>query len=287
MVKLIAIDMDGTLVNNQFNISEENAEAIVAAQNQGIEVVIATGRSFKEAKNTLQEVNLKTPVICINGAQLRSSEGEVIHGIPIPKEKYQEVNEVLKQFSIYYELYTNKGTFTDNVEKAVDVIVDILVSANPEMAADEAHRLAEYRLKNGRITYMEDFHDLTNDNSTQIYKLLCFDTNNEKRLTALDRLNQLGGLAISASANDNLEVTNVNAQKGIALEEYAKARGISLEETMAVGDNYNDVSMLKRVGYSVAMGNAENDIKEIAKYTTYTNDQHGVAHAIQKFALEK
>jgi Cof subfamily protein (haloacid dehalogenase superfamily) len=93
-------------------------------------------------------------------------------------------------------------------------------------------------------------------------------------------------LAVSSSADNNLEITNSEAQKGVALKRFAELKGIPLENTMAIGDNYNDVSMLEIAGFPVAMGNAVEDLKDMAAFITKENDESGVAFAIQKF-LEK
>lgn len=108
-MKLIAIDMDGTLVNNNTTINEENVEAIKKAQKAGIHVVVATGRSFEEAVNPIEEAGLNLPIIAINGAQFRNKEGEIKNSITLSKETYYKVDELLNHYSMYYELYTNKG----------------------------------------------------------------------------------------------------------------------------------------------------------------------------------
>ena len=87
-------------------------------------------------------------------------------------------------------------------------------------------------------------------------------------------------MTITTSGHKNLEITNKHAQKGIALEAFTKEKGIGLSETMAIGDSYNDVSMLERVGRAVAMENADFEIKSLCDVITDTNDEHGVAKAI-------
>jgi hydroxymethylpyrimidine pyrophosphatase-like HAD family hydrolase len=87
-------------------------------------------------------------------------------------------------------------------------------------------------------------------------------------------------LEVSSSGHNNLEITHRNAQKGIALETFVKSKGIDISETMAMGDSFNDVSMLERVGRAVAMGNADYEIKTLCDVITATNDEHGVAQAI-------
>jgi Cof subfamily protein (haloacid dehalogenase superfamily) len=286
-MKLIAIDMDGTLLNSGLIVSKENADAIREAQEQGIEVVIATGRSYHEAVKPLKEAGISTPIIGINGAHVRSSDGEIVSSIPLTPTTYEQIEKILMAEDIYYEVYTNKGTFTNNREKAVEVVVDIIRTSNSELTDEEAYEIAKYRIENGRNTYIPSYDVLKEDEDTEFYKLLCFSRDEKRKQLALERLIEIEELAASASAKDNIEVTNRNAQKGIALKQYARQMNIPLDEVMAIGDNYNDVSMLQIAGISIAMGNAEEEIKKISRYTTKTNDENGVAHAIHQFTKEK
>ncbi|WLD94150.1 Cof-type HAD-IIB family hydrolase [Alkalihalobacillus sp. AL-G] len=285
-MKLIAIDMDGTLVNNEMTINKDNVDAIKQAQQSGIEVVIATGRSYDEAITPVKEAGLTLPIICINGAQFRSSEGEVLDSIPISTKVYADTAKVLEAHSIYYELYTNKGTYSNDGEMAIDIIVDIILSSNPELPEQKARELAEYRVRNGRLETVESYSSVLDDPELEIYKLLSFSRNEENLKSAFNSLLTFKELAISSSAKDNIEITHRDAQKGIALQNYAEKLKVDMKEAMAIGDNYNDVSMFELVHHSVAMGNAVEDIKKLCSFTTKTNDESGVAHAIQTFLTE-
>ena len=280
MIKCIASDMDGTLLNSNQQISEENKEAILKAQAQGIEFVVATGRSYQEATYVLAQVGLTCPVICVNGAEVRSKEGEVLSATPIDKQLAREAASRLIEKDVYFEVYTNKGAFTMDVDKAVSILVDIIMSANPEVNREEVIEAAGARLRDGLIHTIEDYELLFADENYQIYKLLAFSFEADRLESANESLLELEGLAVSTSGHDNLEITNEQAQKGIALESFVKAKGIDLAETMAIGDNYNDVSMLEKAGRSVAMGNADYYIKSLCDVVTDINDESGVAKAI-------
>jgi Cof subfamily protein (haloacid dehalogenase superfamily) len=280
MIKCIASDMDGTLLNSNQQISEENKEAILKAQAQGIEFVVATGRSYQEATYVLAQVGLTCPVICVNGAEVRSKEGEVLSATPIDKQLAREAASRLIEKDVYFEVYTNKGAFTMDVDKAVSILVDIIMSANPEVNREEVIEAAGARLRDGLIHTIEDYELLFADENYQIYKLLAFSFEADRLESANESLLELEGLAVSTSGHDNLEITNEQAQKGIALESFVKLKGIELAETMAIGDNYNDVSMLEKAGRSVAMGNADYYIKSLCDVVTGINDESGVAKAI-------
>lgn len=279
MIKCIATDMDGTLLNSTAKkITDENRDAILKAQSQGIQVVIATGRSYDEADFLLEEAGLQCPVICVNGAEVRSEQGEVVARTPMAKQDAADAAMLLKENDVYFEVYTDKGKFTNDPKKSVSVLVDIVVSANPDADYQEVIHFAEERVK--KIHQVEDFHELFANENTNIYKFLAFSFDAEKLEKAGKELAQIETLAISSSGHENLEITHKQAQKGIALEAFVKARGITLEETMAIGDNFNDVSMFEKAGRSVAMGNASQMIKDLCDFVTDTNEKSGVAKAI-------
>ncbi|MFG6496645.1 Cof-type HAD-IIB family hydrolase [Fictibacillus sp. UD] len=282
-MKLIAIDMDGTLVNRQLKVTRENSETISKAVEEGHHVVIATGRSYDEARHALEDAELHLPLICVNGAEIRSSDWEILSSIPLTFEQYEDIKKILDKEDIYYELYTSKGTYTDNREKAFEVMKDIILTSNPEATDDDVEKAALRRFRLGLVSVVGDFNKLMVEKDLEVYKFLAFSSDTAKLQRAFQHLKGVGELAVSSSADNNLEITNSEAQKGVALKKYAELKGISLENTMAIGDNYNDVSMLEIAGFPVAMGNAVDEIKEMAAFVTKENDESGVAFAIKRF----
>lgn len=280
MIKCIASDMDGTLLNAYQKINEENKAAILKAQAQGVEFVVATGRSYQEAMFVLEEAGLKCPVISVNGAEVRNVDGEVVVTNPLAKAQAKEAATLLRELGIYFEVYTNKGTFTDNEDKGLTAIIDIFASANPEAPMEMIVDGAKERFKQGLVHVVDNYESLFDDGERQIYKFLAFTTEAEKQTAGRRALEGIAGLAISSSGFLNIEVTSEDAQKGVALERFVKERGIEMSETMAIGDNENDLSMLNRAGRAVAMGNASFEIQMECDVVTATNDESGVAQAI-------
>ncbi|MCM2535676.1 Cof-type HAD-IIB family hydrolase [Neobacillus pocheonensis] len=280
MIKCIATDMDGTLLNSIQQVSQENKEAILKAQAQGIEVVVATGRSYQEATYALNEAGLNCPVIGVNGAEVRTKEGDVISAISIDKQIAKGVAKKLQENEVYFEVYTNDGAYTIDGDKAVSIIVDIILSANPDVNMQEAVTAAEKRVHEGRIHLIDNYDVLFNDEDAQVYKFLAFSFDSKRLEAASNELADFKELTVTTSGHENLEITHKDAQKGIALEAFVKTNGIDLSETMAIGDNFNDVSMFERGGRAVAMGNAGFTIKSLCDVVTDTNDENGVAKAI-------
>ncbi|MFE8697782.1 Cof-type HAD-IIB family hydrolase [Cytobacillus sp. FJAT-53684] len=281
MIKCIAIDMDGTLLTATQQITAENRAAIRRAQSQGIEVIIATGRSYTEASFVLDAAGLTCPMICANGAEIRSISKEIVAAHSLEKPIAKQVAFIFEKQSLYFEVYTNKGTYTLDEDKAVSIMVDIFLSANPEADVNKVVKAAEKRVTEGLVHKVESYDLLFHDDEHQIYKLLAFSFEHGILTEAKKGLVKLEGLAISSSGEENLEITSVNAQKGIALEKFVQANGMELKDTMAIGDNYNDLSMFKRAGLSVAMGNADETIKAQCDKVTLTNEESGVAKAIE------
>lgn len=279
MIKCIATDMDGTLLNSTAKkITNENRQAILEAQSQGIEVVITTGRSYDEVDYLLEESGLQCPVIGVNGAETRTKEGEISSTKPIGNRKAKETALKLLEKEVYFEIYTDKGKFTKNREKSISVILDIVMSTNPKANEKEILKFAQERTE--KLHLIDNYEDLFVDSHYQLYKFLAFSSDDQKLRAVIETFSKMDELAISSSGHRNIEITDYLAQKGIALENFVKERSIRLEETMAIGDNYNDVSMFQRVGRAVAMGNAVEAIKKQCDYVTATNDEHGVAKAI-------
>lgn len=132
------------------------------------------------------------------------------------------------------------------------------------------------------MRFIQYSDDLIKNEDLEIYKMIVFSFEKDKLCELQEILSQNPQLAISSSGYGNLEINHVEARKGLALERYARKRNISIAETMAIGDSLNDADMLKRAGFSVAMNNASEDIKQLADYVTLSNDQDGFAHAVYK-----
>ncbi|WEG18435.1 Cof-type HAD-IIB family hydrolase [Alkalihalophilus pseudofirmus] len=279
-MKMIAIDMDGTLLDDERKVTVENVKAIKEAQKRGIEVVIATGRDDKEARIPLDEAKLTCPVISVNGAEVQSADGKVLDVYSLDNETVKKASEILHRHEVYFELYTNKGAFTDDYEKGIETVIDVLLSSGSTDSLDHMREIAEERYETGAVSHIENYQALFDDPTISFYKLLAFTKDDQKRTKAKHELEEMDHLAISSSASDNLEITHCEAQKGRAVKRYAAGLDIPMEEVMVIGDNGNDLSMFKVAGHAVAMGNAIEEVKSLAQELTDTNDNSGVAKAI-------
>ena len=286
-MKCIASDMDGTLLNEDQKISEENRKALEAVRDMGGQVIIATGRSFKEARLVLDAINFNCPIISMNGAAVYDQKGELITSQPISFEELDSAITFLEEAGLYFELYTNHGVFSKNPERAIDSLVDIVLSANPEHDREDVRRRALARIEYGYLFETQDYHALIKEEDMQVFKILVFSLYKDQLSQAAQGLARFDGLTITSSGKGNIEINHRGISKGNALEKLLSQYGIPLEETIAIGDNLNDVSMFEKAGLSIAMGNAREDIKRICKDTTLSNKEDGVAHAIYRYMVSK
>ncbi|MCG7339295.1 Cof-type HAD-IIB family hydrolase [Staphylococcus sp. ACRSN] len=286
MINLIATDMDGTLLNAAHEISEENIQAIKYAQSLGITVVIATGRAFYEANTPVNQTDLKVPYICLNGAEVRDESFNIMSTSNLNRELINRITEELNRENVYYQVYTNLGIYTENPQRDLDIYIDIAERAGQKADVEKIKQGIQKRIDNGTLKVVENYDKIEKTPGEIVMKILAFDSDLDKIERVSRKLAESGSLAVSSSSRGNIEITHSDAQKGIALSTIAERLNIDMKNVMAIGDNLNDVSMLERVGYSVAMANATEEVKQVSKYVTETNEQSGVGKAIMKLIKE-
>ncbi|MDG5471091.1 Cof-type HAD-IIB family hydrolase [Jeotgalibacillus sp. ET6] len=285
MIKLLASDMDGTLLNGDHVIGPANIKAIKEAQAHGVEVLVATGRSYAEAVTPLKDAGIRCPIIAVNGAEVRDENGKQLLVRGIDKETARHAAKQLEQLDIYFEVYTDTGTYTNDKEQGIQLLIDIFLTTNPDTPMPHVEAEAHNRYDDGHIEVVEGYERIFEDSTHTVFKFLAFSSNPESLKQAKEILLKTEGLAISSSGKENLEITSIHAQKGLALETYCEMKKIPMKNVMAIGDNYNDLSMMKMAGYAVAMGNAPQDIKDQCAHLTATNREDGVAKAIQQLIM--
>lgn len=280
MIKLIASDMDGTLLNSNHDIDKETVEAIRKAEEAGIIFAISTGREYESVRDVLDKHNIKAQCVLSNGAEYRDEEGNILSVINIEKESAKKIIAMLDENDFSARIFTNKGIFTTSTrEKALKEIIYRTMSFNPGINEDEAREIAENLGFFTVLKYIEDINKFFDDD-IEIRKFVAFNNNIDLINKMKKELSEIEGLAISSSFSDNIEITDINAQKGIILEKVATKMNIAREEVMILGDSFNDYSMFEIFEETVAMENAIPEVKAIAKYITDTNNNLGVAKAI-------
>jgi Cof subfamily protein (haloacid dehalogenase superfamily) len=266
MYKLVAIDMDGTLLNDEKQISPENYEAIQKARENGVKVVLASGRPLVGFKRYLEELNLVSEedyVVAFNGAIVQSSGGnKIISKTALDLEDYEELYELSK------ELKVNIHALTE------DTVISPKDSKYTRLES-------EINLIHSEIIAVEDVPKDTN-----ILKVMFID--DPKIIDeVIEKIPETvsSKYTIVRSEPFFLEFLHKSVNKGAGVEALAQNLNIKQEEVICIGDAGNDIHMVKYAGLGVAMGNAFPELKRVANFITKTNDQNGVAHVINKFIL--
>ena len=280
MIRLIASDMDGTLLNNDHDIDIETVEAIRKAEEAGIIFAISTGREYDSVKVLLDKHNIKAQCVLSNGAEYRDEDGNILDVINIKEESAKKIIEILDKNKMSARIFTEKGVFTTSTrDMALQEIIFRTMSFNPSLTEEEAREVAENL---GFFTCLQFIDDLDKffEEGVEVRKFVAFHSDIELIDKMKKVLGEIEGLAISSSFRDNIEITDINAQKGIILEKVATKMDIAREDVMILGDSFNDYSMFEIFEETVAMKNAIPEVKAIAKYITDSNDNLGVAKAI-------
>lgn len=288
MIQLIVSDMDGTLLDNKLTVSEGNQLAIQAAEENGIKFMVATGRGYTEAVPALTEAGISCPMISVNGAQTYDKNGQLIDSIGIDKKDIREILAFTKANGLYTELVMSSGVYSNDKLQYVETLTHLLKTTNPHTSYKMALVLALGRMDQFNMNYVDEYEEVLANDKDLALKVLVFSNQGQTELQSVrDEFGTDSQLVITSSFFNNIEINHVDAQKGIALERVAKKLNIPMEKVMSIGDNFNDVSMLKRTGVSFAMANAEDGVKERAKYMTASNSEDGVAEAIYRCINEK
>ncbi len=281
MISIIASDMDGTLLNEEMQISSANADAIKQAQAAGVHFAVATGREYREAKPLLEAFGLSVPLITLNGAAIFDVDGKPLDMVPITKPSAILIMHQLEKAGLYYEITTNEGVVSNSRTRRIQTVSRLLETVNPDTPFKLAVAMSSARVELMNIRYVDNYQVLIDDPKIQVLKFVAFGENGQKGLQPVrDALHAKVDVAISSSFENNIEINSPRAQKGIAVQHFADELNIPMSQVMTVGDNMNDASMLKVAGVSYAMGNAIPEIKQLANHLTVTNNEDGVAKAI-------
>lgn len=271
-IKLIALDMDGTALKNDGTLSPRTAKALTAAMENGIAFVPTTGRMKNYIPKAIMELPGWRYAVTSNGASVWDlKEDRVIAANYLDTDLIEKILDGLEPLCMYYEVYSGGNSYAEGTR--LDHLNDFPLSDWHLRFVIHGDKPVQ------RVENMREFIK-----THPVEKIFLPDTEPQKHQKAYEILKEFPILITSSTAN-NLELNHPSAHKGKALEELCNFLGIKREEVMAAGDNNNDYQMLAFAGLAVAMGNAIEGIKEISDYVTLSNEEDGVAAAIEKFVL--
>ena len=259
--KLLAVDIDGTLLNNKKELTEENKKYIDLAIENGAIFAISTGRAYVTAKRYFEMFGQNIPLILYNGSLVcMSRTEEVIFNVLMPNEIVNQVIEILENQDITYCFWADDKVYFNKFDSHMEY----------------------YKKSTGcsPILYKKDMQKVEN-----VVKFVCFDTPEVLQNLQENILNIVDGINYFKSMPTFLEIVPVGIDKARAVEKLSERFNISKEDVIAIGDGENDISMIRWAGLGVAMENANVNVKSNADIITKSNEDSGVAEVIKKYVL--
>ena len=269
-IRLIAFDLDGTLLNSDKVLTPRNREALERAAEKGILIVPTTGRLFKGIPSEIRQFPFLRYAVTINGAAVFDTEtGDNLYRAEIPPEKAIEIMTYLDQFPVIYDCYKdNTGWMTQSMWDQAEIF------------APNAYYVHSIRTNRKPVPELKEF---LRQQGGSVQKIQLFSTDPELRTSLLREIPlRFSHLAVSSSVSRNVEINHENAHKGAALLALASHLGLDRSQVMAFGDGLNDISMIREAGIGVAMENAVEEVKAVADLITGSCEESGVADVIEQ-----
>jgi len=286
MIKLLALDLDGTLLNSRGEISLENIQAIQKAEEKGVLVTIATGRRFRDALPVANQLKLNAPVICHNGALIKYADTlEPVAVSIVPQKTVREILRVGREFggdALVSADPHGKGVLLYDRISAENVPLQKYIAWGKRLHGAEAEEA---------VHHVENLEAICGEVET-VHVSFSGSCAPMAHLEMILRDELQSAATVLTTVYPRLDFTLIDilpsdASKGIGVEKLALINKLSPENVMAIGDNFNDLEMLEYAGTAVVMGNASPELLERAEFqTTLSNDENGVALAIEKFILD-
>lgn len=266
MYKVIATDMDGTLLNSKSEISKENELEIINAQDKGIKFVLASGRPVEAMKKYAKQLKMdkyEGYIVSFNGSQIVDCKtNETVYSEPLSKEDVKYLFDKAKKLKVTLITYVKEYIYTTEINEYSGI---------------------EAKITGMKVKKIDNIDEIIN---YDIMKFMYVDKpeNIKKNLEIMK--NEVGDKYFLAISNPHfLEIANKNVDKGKSLKKLCEILKVSVKDMITCGDSYNDVAMLKLDSLSVAAKNAPSDIKEICDYVSVTNDENILEDVIKKFII--
>ncbi|MFR8104346.1 MAG: Cof-type HAD-IIB family hydrolase [Clostridia bacterium] len=292
MYKLVAIDLDGTLLNSNGEVSIENKKAIEEAMRRSVKIVIASGRVTSSVENIAKEIGTSKYIISGNGSLVYDTEQkEILYNKYIKKEKILEIIQICEENSIYYSIYTEDAILT----KSLNYSVLVYHKENSKKAEE----------KKTIINIVKDCYQYVKESKKNNFlKITICDDNPiifQGIMRKLKSISDIDVLEVAHMSRKTIksgteeipveyyytEITSKNVDKWYAIEFLMQKLKIQKEDVMAIGDNINDKKMIEEAGLGIAMGGSTPQLTEIANMVVSDNNSNGVAEAITRYILGK
>lgn len=273
--RLLALDVDGTLLDPAGELQPAACQAVVAAQQRGLRVLLCTGRRFRTARPLAQALQLCEPLIVHNGALVKdAASGATLQQCYLPHELYQQGLALLRRLS-------TPMVYIDAFHEHIDILTESVQRAHPFQR--------EYLHNNLEHCHIVDDIDTPPLYGVVMMSIMADEASLHTLRSSIEAA--LGTQArVNVLANKNyhghiLEILHPTVSKWHALDQFAQREGITPEEIIAVGDDHNDLEMIRHAGLGIAMGNAVDPLKAVANHITSSNAEDGLAQALEHFVL--
>jgi len=275
-IRVLAVDIDGTLTDPQFHVSERNIQALRTAHHEGIEIILATGRRHDYALPIARQLGIPVLLLSSNGALLRSSDGETVFAERLPASTARKLIRHMDAFRGHAVLTFDRP---GNEPRSDSLILE---------RADELNNSISRWLEVNRpyIKFVAPLEDALRDEDP-LQAMYCgsitFMETAQQRLAEAKFLDEVTIVKTQYDHRDLciLDILTHGCSKGHALRRWAQEQGVDRRHIMAIGDNYNDLEMLEFAGLPVLMGNANEDLKRNGFLLTGNNEENGVAQAVE------
>lgn len=285
-IKLIASDMDGTLLDPQGNVTPASVDAIRRLAGEEIEFLICSGRDYLDAKTIMDGCGIICGYICLSGAVVYDHLGEIQTRIPLTGQNLLDIEKIMAEHQTYMDILTSSRRYTTAPKEEKMKEVYSFLKNRAGSLADHKELEAAARKRAEDIIFINSLKELPQTET--VFKICGNGLPTDKVAALKEAFSGCQDLAAASSFPTNIELTNYGAQKGPALKAYAERKGISLEDVMVLGDSDNDLSMFTPdFGWTVAMENSMPCILDSAKYRTKSNKEDGVAWAIRNFVFHE
>ncbi len=290
MYKMIALDLDGTTLNSYGQMTKNTRDTVKKAVEQGTEVVIASGRNMNSIKAVAEEIGNLNYVIAGNGAVIYDLKGnQILYENYMPKSKAIEIIDICEKNSIYYSVYTNRTIITDSLK------YNVLYYYKENLKKEDA--------KKTHITLVDSIPVYIKNMKEEVLKIFVCDKEKSifnSMMKKFEQVKNIDILDISHMTRKIIkqgtyevpieyyytEILTKNVDKWNSIEFIMNKEKITKEEVITIGDNENDKKMIKEAGMGIAMKNGTPSVTRVADFITDSNDEEGVAKAIQKFIIK-
>jgi Cof subfamily protein (haloacid dehalogenase superfamily) len=282
MIKLVALDIDGTLLNRNGEITERTLRAVGDLRRSGVEFTLCTGRNLPLVRKFAQTLGITMPLATCNGGEVRRLDGELLARRSIPMEVAIEVYRILIKHDALFDIYWNDRIVIGNKKIHLQRLIEYYRTI--KNIDKEYEALLKQEIEQ---PYMFETHDLSawleSGEPMAIEKFFVMEQRPQQLEAMFANLSGVPGLNVFTSHHTALEINHVLADKGSGLAHIAESCGIAPMEVAAIGDGMNDVPMFAYAGISVAMGNASDEVKRHAQFVTASNTEEGLAQMLEKW----